>query len=237
MKNLIYFTISHNLDYVNLFKLCIESLYRHNYNDDILIITSEDFKFTILNQISFRKNPIFFQVPACQMSESSFNKLSICEYQDIDKYDKIIYCDCDIIWTDNPQKIFDLVDENYIYAFEENQLMTHKYWGGDIFSHDEKTSIINNKSNGLNAGFFAFKADIINIIKDMYNYCKANRQLMNECLEQPLFNVFIYRNKIYKTLDKQYIGFNEYKDNCTLVHFLGGPGNYSSKITKMSSFK
>lgn len=236
MNNLIYFTIACNKKYIDLLRLCIQSLYSQNYTGDILIITTNDFKADILSSISFNREPLFLISSSNSIGDSSFSKLKIYQYENISNYDKIIYCDCDILWVDNPEVIFDSIDDDKIYAANETELMAHEYWGGSVFDESEKKYIIQHKIFGVNAGFFAFRKSALTLIESLHNYCLDNYNHMNACLEQPLFNVFLYRNRCYKILKKEFIAFNQYKENCVLIHFLGGPGDYISKIEKMNHF-
>jgi lipopolysaccharide biosynthesis glycosyltransferase len=236
MNHLICFTISWNKKYIDLLKLCIRSLYSQNYTGDILIITSSDFKENILTSISFKRPPLFLISSSNSIGDSSFSKLKIYQYENISSYDKIIYCDCDILWVDNPKIIFDSIDDDKIYIANEAELMTHEYWGGSILNESEKKDIIQHQVLGINAGFFAFNKSSIHLIKRLHDYSIDNYHYMNVCLEQPLFNVFLYRNNCYKILNKKFVAFNEYKKNCALIHFLGGPGDYNSKIEKMTRF-
>jgi hypothetical protein len=59
MKKLIYFTLGNNENYTKLASLCVDSLYKNNYDGDFLFITN--FKELILNSIFFKKEPFFFK--------------------------------------------------------------------------------------------------------------------------------------------------------------------------------
>ena len=47
MKKLIYFTLGYNQNYIKIAELCVNSLYKNNYDGDILFITN--LKESILN--------------------------------------------------------------------------------------------------------------------------------------------------------------------------------------------
>jgi hypothetical protein len=115
---LIYFTLGNNPDYIKLANLCIKSLYKQNYDGDFLFIT--DLKNELLNTIKFNKDPIFIEVTKSNLMMSSSNKLKLYLYDRIFEYDSIIFSDLDILWTSNPKKIFDLLNEDKFFFSNEN---------------------------------------------------------------------------------------------------------------------
>lgn len=244
MKKLIYFTVSHQKNYLNLLNLCIQSLYMSSNNQeeyDLLFITTEEFRVEILNKIEFKTSPLFLEAHSNDIYDSAFNKLKIFQYDKINEYEKIIYCDCDILWIDSPSKIFDCITENKVYIFEENEgySINSQYFGGGLFTEEEAKHIESNRILGFNSGFFAFRSETINRIKDIHDYCLQEKHVLksHDCIEQPLVNVFLYRNNMYSSLNPKYVGFNSKdSDECVIVHFIGGPGHYSPKIHKMSNF-
>ena len=123
MKKLIYFTLGNNLNYIKLLDLCINSLYKNNYDGDFLIITDlekENFQNTNIN-----KFPIYFlKTKESNLLESSANKLKVYLFPNIYQYDKIIFSDLDILWVSSPDKIFDLLDEDIFFMSNEG-LMSH----------------------------------------------------------------------------------------------------------------
>ena len=59
MNKLIYFTLGHNINYIKLAKLCVESLYKNEYDGEFLFIT--DLKDELLKSIDFKKEPFFLE--------------------------------------------------------------------------------------------------------------------------------------------------------------------------------
>ena len=146
MRKLIYFTISNNLEYIRLLKLCIDSLNKFEYDGDILFITN--FENEIKNQIDFKNDVYFLDISGKDILTSSSNKMKIFEFEKIQNYEKIIYCDLDTIWLDSPQIIFDQIQEDKIYTsteYHQKSLMSHEYWGGTLLTEDEIEHIERNK--------------------------------------------------------------------------------------------
>lgn len=174
------------------------------------------------------------------MLGASSNKLRLYEYEDIELYDRIIYCDVDALWMSNPESIFVRTDGDLKFIVStEDHLMCDAWWGGDIWDSDEIEVLDKYKYRGINAGFFAFNREMVPHLKRMYDFMMNNINLKNECLEQPFFNVYLYRNKLY------HVGLNDLVSHrgCEIdtydghvLHFACGPGDFKLKHEKMLSF-
>jgi len=237
MKKLIYFTLGNNSEYLNLAKLCIESIQKFNYDGDFLFITN--FKNLITENIIFKNNVYFMDTPNEGLYTSSSNKLKLYNFEKINEYDKIIFSDLDILFTDNPDIIFDNIIEDKFYVSNENELMSEEWWGSKILNQNEKDKINENRIMGINAGFFAFNQNMVNHLKNIDSFLNDNIHLSNECLEQPFFNTYLYRNSLYDNKLTEYVSHNGYNIdsfNGVVLHFAGGPGNYGIKYDKMINF-
>lgn len=238
MKKLIYFTVGNNPNYVKLVKLCIDTLYKHNYDGDFLFIT--DLKESIKNEIEFKNEPLFIEVPQSNLALSSANKLKIHLYDKIESYDKIIFCDSDILWLDNPDRIFDMINEDLIYISNESPLMSRDvWWGGHLLTEEEKMDIEQNQIKAMNAGFFCFNKNMIKHIKNIDMLFSNNPNLVNHALEQPFINIYLYRNKLYDTSISEIVtekGCELSFYNGVVLHFAGGPGDFGNKYTKMFNY-
>ena len=238
MKNLIYFTLGNNLDYIKLASLCISSLYKTGYEGDLLFITKlED---EILKEISFKTPPFFLRIEEDGLIKSSANKLKIYEYSEIKNYDKILYCDLDILWLKNPNLIFNLIEEDDVfYLSNENYLMSDNWWGGNILEDSEKKFIQKNNVRGLNAGIFGFNKKTLHHLKKIDIFYETFIRFINECIEQPFINVYLFRNNLYNTQLNSLIEHNGYtveNYDGVILHFAGGPGNFSLKYEKMLNY-
>lgn len=247
MKKLIYFTISNNIEYLNLLKMCIKSLNRFEYDGDILFIT--DFEKEIRDSIEFKNDIYFLNINGLNILTSSANKLKIYKF-DNKNYDKIIYCDLDTIWIGSPNILFDSIQEDKIYIsteYHQTTLMSHEYWGGVLLNQEETDYINNNNIIGLNAGFFAFNKNMLNVIKEIDEYFIENIDKVSICLEQPYINTFLFRNNLYSANIDTYVNnnanfmsegeFNIFRDNGgVLLHFASGIGDANFKYKNMIKY-
>jgi hypothetical protein len=197
-------------------------------------------KEIILNTISFKKEPFFINVDETNLLISASNKLKIYQFQNIEDYDKIIYSDLDILWLSNPDTIFNEIVEDKIYVSNEIELMSEEWWGGNILNENEKQFIKENNIKGINSGIFGFNKIMINHLKNIEEFLYQNQNLINDCLEQPFFNVYLFRNNLYDNILNKCIchyGYNmDYYDG-TVLHFAGGPGNFEHKYNKIINYK
>jgi hypothetical protein len=237
MKKLIYFTLGNNLQYLNIAKLCVLSLQKFNYNGDFLFITN--IKDLIIENIKFNNNVYFMEVPVDGLFSSSANKLKLYNFERVNEYDKIIFSDLDILFTNNPDIIFDEIIEDKFYVSNESELMSAEWWGARLLDQIEKNKINENNIMGINAGFFAFNKNMVNHLEKIEHFLKNNISLSNECLEQPFFNVYLHRNSLYDNKLTKYVSHSGYSldsFNGVVLHFAGGPGNYEIKYRKMIEF-
>lgn len=238
MKTLIYFTFGHNLDYINLAKLCVESLYRVGYDGDLLFIS--DMKEEILSTIQFNKPPFFLEVSKTDLMSSSANKLKIYQFSNVKDYDKIILSDVDILWLKSPSLLFDIMTEDKFYVTTEpGSLISHNWWGENLLTPDEKIYIQAANIRGINAGIFGFTKKMIPHFEYIERHMRNNMHLANDCLEQPFFNVYLFRNRLYEVLQPDlisHLGYNLSSFDGMALHFAGVPGFYSRKIEKMQNY-
>ena len=131
-KNLIYFTLNYNIEYLELAKLCIGTLIKTDYKDDILFITNS--KKEISEEIKYPGNIFYMELPKTDMINSSVQKLKIYQFEFIEDYEKIIFCDLDTIWLKSPDILFDLIVDDKFYVANDNYtnlLMSthHNFYG------------------------------------------------------------------------------------------------------------
>lgn len=246
-NNLIYFTLGNNIDYVKLAKLCIDSLISTGYRGDLLFIT--DMEKEIINEISYNGNLFFMKTSSHNGYKSSSNKLKVYQYEHISKYQKIIFCDLDILWIKSPNLIFELITDDKFYVADDdfiesiqdklkiNILMSTplNYYGFSLLTPDELQIINENNIKGFSCGFFAFNNSLLNELKNMdIIYSSLDNDF--ECAEQPIMNTYLWRKNLYENSLNEIITHQGYFNDSleyVLVHFAGGVGNFNDKYNKM----
>lgn len=241
MKNLIYFKLTHNQNYLHLMDLCIKSLINTGYEGDLLFIT--DLQTEIKSRLQI-KNKIFFLDPnEYNFVASSANKLKIFQFAEISNYTKILFCDLDILWLKPPEEIFSTIEDGGIYISEEGVDNKHNmslgFYSENLITKHEEVYMQNHNIIGLNAGFFGFHVNMLPHIKNIFYFMKENVQKISYCLEQPFINVYCFRQKIYKTDLTKFIshtGQDRLQCNKHLLHFAGGVGHFSLKYECMARY-
>ena len=119
---LIYSVIYHNKDYINLFKLLINSYYFNNKQDNIhyLVITCNEFKNqieTILQSINIHYDIMIGEENSLLKAASA--RLKIFQYSKINNYQKILYLDCDILINGSLYNLFNSKLEYKLYVLQE----------------------------------------------------------------------------------------------------------------------
>lgn len=236
--NLIYFSIGHNHNYIEMLNLHLKSL--EQFNDgtfECLVITdiseriTETIKTSILLHYHFTKCESIYQ--------SAMNKLKIYQYNDLYKYDGVIYCDADTVWNKSPCVMFEVLKDGFVSVSNEQQLMNHpsEMWGNYYLTPTEREDITDKNILGINGGVFGFKSNIVNHIKKIDDFAYSHEPNFHSVWEQSFLNVYLYRNNMIDTSFESFV-LNCYEEvtytDKHLIHFLGG-GN-DTKISRMKNY-
>lgn len=240
MKKLIFITVFNNINYVRMLSLLVKTLYIYgNIDEDthILIYTSTQFKYFIENsQFYSKKIHLFINDNYNTIDSACKARLDLFDYELIDEYEKILYLDTDILVQKNINFIFDLIEENKIYAFGEGDISNDKddFFGGKSLFINE----INNykDKSAFNSGVMLFNNcfEIKNLFKIIKNHMLKNKSAKFN--DQPYF---VYNAKKYNLINNTIL--NNYveltnqmpKTNKAILHISGGPGIYKNKLNIM----
>lgn len=243
--NLIYICVFHQESYINLLKLLIRSIaVKANINKettDILIITSPSFQPTIKKELeSFDLSLHYYLLDLNTLMEAACCRLKIFQYDEIDKYQKILYLDTDVLINSDVNILFNIeISPEKLYALEEGTI-DHELFGSQFFDFTK----FNKTTPAFSSGVLYFMNSIsmknvfentnIHIAKHL-----SEKKIVTASLEQPFL---IYNSIIQEKCDnqfmKKYVEINPsiVSNNKIVYHFSGGPGDYSSKWDKMTMF-
>jgi O-methyltransferase len=245
--NLIYICVFHQKSYINLLELLVNSIEENSgdlINTDILILTTSDFLPNIKEKINNVFNVKYMILDnLTTLFQAGCARLNIFSYENIDKYEKILYLDTDILVAKSLNNLFDLeISSDKIYALEEGTI-EHDYHGGQFFN--ESKDLRSKNLTAFTSGILFFKNT--NAIKDLFvsinqhiqDYIYEKHNPIPICLDQPfiIYNAII-QNKYDNQILKDYVQ-NKHDNILTdkvIYHFPGGPGNYESKYERMASF-
>lgn len=245
-KKCIFICIFKNILFLKLLYLLLESLYLYgNLDEDthILIYTSTQFMEIIKtsklysNKIIFETNDNYNTVDsACK------SRLDLFQFPILSNYNKILYLDTDILIINDINPIFDLIQENVIYAVEEGEIDSYSgtgwdYWGNILFGN----SIHNyTDKSAFSSGVMLFNN--CKKIKKVFKKVKEtmqSRQDVRLCYDQPYIVYCAFMKNAYnnKSLNKWTAinDLNIYTDK-TIIHFAGGVGIHQHKIINMVEF-
>jgi hypothetical protein len=228
-----------------MLELAIRSLKLHN-DIDIAVICDRLFldecKQKLGNNILF-----FIQDDSKTGVEASINKLKIFDMPFIEKYDRIIFIDSDILLHTSVLSILDkVIEPGVLYAYSETDNYdshNHIFWSLKDYSQYEIETFRKNKVLPFNAGCFAFvrcnemKEHFKNIL-DMIASHKGEY-----FYEQSFMNVYFNRNgKSDRNVitDENYIMHGVLSSKSVyqgkVVHFAGNPGDGGTKFEKMNAY-
>ena len=214
MKNLIYFTVGFNPEYINLTYWCIYSLLYQGLsleNIDILIMCDQEYL-----QYVQAKLPSWIKIMITESNSTavqcSMRKIEIFNYTDIHHYDKILYLDSDIIALKNIQIFFDKeLDPNVLYVKAENVDHRSEFHSLESYKYTNEQLEFFEKNNikSFSCGHFLFKNSnnmkyhFNNVITLIKNYTG------NYFYEQSFMNYYFNLNNLTNIeFLNNYIGIN-----------------------------
>jgi len=121
-KNLVYVSIFYDVKYLELFELFIISikLFSNINTIDFLVLTNSEFAPKILQLSKSLDIPIQLKYLDCQTPlDGASARLHVFEYENIDKYTKILYLDVDILIQNNLTDLFECEIDDKLYAVAE----------------------------------------------------------------------------------------------------------------------
>jgi hypothetical protein len=234
-KNLIYYTVSGDIDYLNLLNISIESLTTFGkYKGDILLICDGVIKDNITIDYTNLK---FMILDEADKNLSSGNKLRIYEYENLSYYDNILFLDSDILIINDINLVFNesnLIKDKFIVSseigfFYHLKSITNNGYAGELLTEDQK--LIYKDNLCICAGCFLFRNNKENIetLKEIYEMYSNGKRL--DLYEQPYLNyVLLVKHKFIHNL-QPYISHVALIDKeKVIIHYCGDAGGFQSKF-------
>jgi lipopolysaccharide biosynthesis glycosyltransferase len=228
--NLVYICVFCNKKFVNLVDLFLESVDTFgniDSNTDIVIFTHPDFVNSINNVISKYNLPVkIYEMNLNTIVEAKYSRLLIFDTPFINKYQKILYLDTDILVINGLAKIFNNDLDEKLYVVRECDIGS-SYFGGNLFDFTK----IDPKTPAFNSGVLLFKnCQVIKglfktILDDIIDYYVIGKRIAG-CIDQPFFNYHTITNSLNEMNLLRGLSTNSpqsYTDNPNLVvcHFAG----------------
>jgi len=245
-KNLIFFCVFHNEEYMKMFKILMISLkfYSNTDNIDFLIFTSNNF-IPYINSISklVRINIAYKIFDLNNVFDAACARLNIYDYENIDQYEKILYVDTDIIIKNDINILFEEPLEDKMYAVREATI-GREHQGGWYFDFNN----IDKNTGGMNSGILLFKnlpifKQIFNDIREHILNIKKENGTFPVCYDQPFVNYHFIKNSKYDiTMMEKYGQLYDVIDplpkleptNIIFCHFVWAIGGASNKTKRMT---
>ncbi len=238
--NLVYSCVFFQESYLNLIELLLKSYKLYGNIDEnetkYLIICNKEFEnkvIKIFNNLNI--DGYTWCLDLNTKFEAGYSRLFIFDYPDINKYDKILYLDCDILVTNELSNMFNIELDEKIYVLEEGNT-NHPFWGNTLFENNPNES-------AFTSGIILFKNSekIKKLFLDILEHIKKHiedKKEIPECLDQPFIIYHAFKNRIFdnQTLKKKVINNPDKYNYETISHFCGIPGHYESKIEKMKNY-
>lgn len=214
MKNLIYFTVGFNPEYIELTYWCIYSLLYQGLsleNLDILIMCDQDYLKYVQEKLPSWVKIMITDHNNCAM-HASMRKIEIFNFVDIYQYDKILYLDSDIVTLKNIKVFFEKeLDPNVLYVKSENVDHTSSFHSLESYKYTNEQMMFFKEHDikPFSCGHFLFKNSIH--MKQHFNNVidLVKKYIGNFFYEQSFMNYYFNLNNLTDpTFLDEYIGLN-----------------------------
>lgn len=242
--NCIFICAFFRQDYLIMLRLLLESIFLYSniiYTNDleILIYTNKSFAENIKYNFSKYLKYIKFVLNNFEnTSESCFARLDLFRFNITNNYEKVLYLDTDIIIRGDLTEIFEIAQDEIIYAMQEGTIDSDtNYWGKYLFNKSDLENITD--KSGFSSGILLFKncSTIQKLFQDIKKDAYSRR---NVYYDQPFIVFHAIKNNLYNNKELNKYAINVEKNcelqNYTICHFYGGLSVSHVKISKMKKF-
>ena len=166
-KCLVYFTVGVHPGYVELTRLCIESMMKHGGGSgtgriDIMVMCDEAYRPHVEAALGEFGVTIWTTGPNADAQTTSKRKVDIFDYARIDEYTKVLYLDSDIVVRGGTgiRDVFQRMrDPGALYTCSEYKFKDpHRslFYSLQTYTREEIARLTQQKVHGFNCGQFAF---------------------------------------------------------------------------------
>lgn len=241
--NLVYYTVGYSREYINVLSLSLASLRRSGYTGDVAVLCDESMvsecKSTLGMDLLYKTFP-----DSKTPEQASMNKLRIFELPGIERYNRVLFLDSDILVHTDIVPFFDsMVLSGKLYVYTEHTDQNRHMdlmWSLLDYTPSELRRFRENSVHVFNAGCFAFVRD--DAMKDHFLAIQYNvtQHTGAYFYEQSFMNAYFNRNEqtdrslfndsnyVFPRNDQAYPGY--------IVHFAGYPGNALTKFQRMIAY-
>lgn len=160
-RNMIYYTIGGDVQYKQLLELSIESVLKNCQMKDTDIIVMCDKNYE--EHVKGMNGVVDIMITPINDNNMvvSMRKCSIFSYDKIDRYDRVLYLDCDtVVKKDIVTNFLDKMKvEDKLHVYEERigwKYHTDLFWGLEDYTEEQLHQFRFKQQNVFNCGHFAF---------------------------------------------------------------------------------
>lgn len=247
-KNLIYFTLFYNDEYIDLLKFLLKSLNNQKFkNFELLFITNNIMleKLKNLKLLSSFNTNFYLMENVTNSVDASMQKIKIFEWEKIDQYKNILFLDLDILVINDISSVFEnnKIKNNIFYGATHNHsqnLHRTAYHSLIDYSEEQLKNFSNKNISALNAGQFFIKntKTMQKHFENINNFIKVwdGRYFFEQSFINYYFNLLEIADTQTLRDEFQFVSINENECEKTFgarsvfVHFMGNACNGIGKI-------
>lgn len=243
-KNLVYFTVGYNPEYLQLTKLCVNTLLQFTNDIDIMVMCDSEFKPFVEKALPMVN--IHLTNENKSAVESSMRKLEIFNYKNVDMYKNILYLDSDIVVCGDLNVIIDReLEDGILYVKKETdntERLRDLTFGLCKYTEEDMRMFKETNRHPFSAGHFLFKNG--NMMREHFKNIITFISSWNDryFYEQSFLNHYFQLNGQYNDiLLEPYIDFydgiyfKEIRNSSYIVHCLKENFTVNKKMNNMKN--
>jgi len=247
-KNLIYFTLFHNEEYLILLNFLLGTLLKQNFKNFELLFITDRAMYEKLKSIDLLKKFVWNYTLVNGVTnsvDSSMQKLKIFEWENVNQYKNILFLDLDILVVGDLSKLFNnkKIKNDVFYGATHNHdqyLHTTVYHSLIDYTKDELKNFTEKKISGINAGQFFIRntKTMQKHFENINNFIKVwdGRYFFEQSFINYYFNLLEIADTNTLKNEFQFVSINEneceknFGSDTVFVHFMGNACNGEGKI-------
>lgn len=179
------------------------------------------------------------------MFESALSRLCVFQYPHIERYDRVLYLDCDILIRGDVETLYGLVERrDQLYAAAERADIDHRFWSLGRYTSEQLAAFRKEQRRPFNSGslLFARSSSIETLFADMLQLARDWSGPIPECNDQPFVNHICHtRDVVNVDALTPRVTCNPFSERALrpehlVLHFLGGADHHGTKIERMQGY-
>ena len=242
MVNAIVICVFHSEMYLKLFNILLRTILKYSPGTSVIVYTNSLFMEKIRGEFVDDLEYVLFEINDTYdcIDKACKARLDIFSFSCVDRYEKFLYLDTDVVVKGNVDIIFEICEKDILYACSDGGIFCESSGQGYCLMNEEQQSRFYGV-NGFSSGVLLFNNCVV--IRDLFASIKADiiaRPNGGICYDQPYIVYNAVVNDLYDNmLLAKYVAHRELDSTTPYIvyHFPEQTGEcVMIRYSKMNTF-